>query len=231
MMKLQLEALSQQFLNHHGHLLLVRTAFRIGFGLDIEQIGRKPGRTIDDLLGMQPISIRNQIIQISVERDEMTGSEAKPLSRAVGNTRFDRCHIEAGIRIGGHRRHGWCWWRNGPLRLRYRARQTERQWIRPLRPVARYRLAVRTQLAVICTPNRRNRNVHGRPIKRDFVCRNGRATLIDAVEIRLVPAAIRLGYLHHNAQVPARVQRTLPGTNNALRLILCRSLGATLAGR
>src|SRR6202041_1922197 len=100
----------------------------------------------------------------------------------------------------------------------------------PLRPGARNRLSVSTQLAFILDPHQIQRQGEGGTINVNFVDAQRKAALVDAIVDRLVAASIRLGDLGRDAQLPAHVERALPSAFKALRLGWCCRLDLRLPG-
>jgi hypothetical protein len=116
--------------------------------------------------------------------------------------RRDLRNLEIWVRIRGHRRNRR---RNTPFRFWGGTGERQRERIGSLRPGARNRLSVSTQLAFILAAYHVQRQGDERTINPNFVDGQRVATLVDAIENRFVAASISLGDLGHDAQILTRV--------------------------
>jgi hypothetical protein len=74
-MEFELEAIGQQFLNHHLHLVDVWLARYIGLSRQVPLVRFRPGRSAGKLLGMEPVSQVDQIVQRHVRCDDLVASQ------------------------------------------------------------------------------------------------------------------------------------------------------------
>lgn len=91
----ELEAIGEQFLDHDLPLFIAGGTFSVGFRVYVEFIGRRPSRGTNDLLGVNAICERDEIIQSRIDSLELTTSNAEHFAWRIWFARFDSRDLEA----------------------------------------------------------------------------------------------------------------------------------------
>src|ERR1035437_4395518 len=101
-MKLKLEAIRQQLLQHLLHLLQARLALYVRHAAYVVPIGPKPRRPVHDLPHVNPISSRKNLAHALIPYGNVPPVGTEPIAFVFRIAWFDRCDLKPRMRISGH---------------------------------------------------------------------------------------------------------------------------------
>ena len=101
-MELEIESALQELLQHLLNLVEVRVALRIGLSNNVESLYIKPGRAVDDLLWVDRVGKRDEVIDGLVLNEQAMAADLKSAFRVVWMGRLDGCDFEGWMCVGCH---------------------------------------------------------------------------------------------------------------------------------